>query len=103
MAPHRRTITELVVYSLGLFAIQVFWGFNSSTMPLRLLDLTGSAGLTGIILSSAGIFGAVAPVLAGSVSDRAVTRWGRRIPFIACGWTVTIAAICALSFAESAA
>jgi len=103
MAPRRRTISELIMYSLGLFAIQVFWGFNSSTLPLRLLELTGSAALTGIILSSAGIFGAVAPVLAGSFSDRVATRWGRRIPFIACGWTVTIAAILALSFAGSAA
>jgi maltose/moltooligosaccharide transporter len=103
MAPRRRTVTELFFYSLGLFAIQVFWGFNSSTMPLRLLELTGSAGLTGIILSSAGIFGAVAPVLAGSFSDRAVTRWGRRVPFIASGWIVTIAAIFALSFAGSVA
>jgi maltose/moltooligosaccharide transporter len=103
MTPRRRTIAELLTYSLGLFAVQVFWGFNSSTLPLRLLELTGSAALTGVILSSAGIFGAVAPVLAGSLSDRVATRWGRRVPFIACGWAVTIVAVIALSFAGSIA
>lgn len=103
MAPRPRTTAELLIHSLGLFAIQVFWGFNASTLPLRLLDLTGSPAITGIMLSSAGIFGAVAPVLAGSLSDRAATRWGRRIPFIVCGWAATIAAICGLSFVSSAA
>ncbi|MBN1531762.1 MAG: MFS transporter [Spirochaetes bacterium] len=103
MAPQRRTLTQFLVFSLGLFAAQTFWGFNSATLPLYLMELTGSRALSGLILSIGGIFGAVMPVAAGILSDRTHTPWGRRKPYILAGWTLVVIALLLLPWTRSIA
>ena len=71
---------------MGLFAVQTFWGFTWATLPLYLKRLTDSNAATGVILSTTGITGLIFPVLAGAVSDRISTRFGRRRPLIVLGW-----------------
>ena len=88
MKTHRRSFAGLAGFAMGLFAVQTFWGFTWSTLPLFLKKLAGSNAATGILLSIAGSTGIVLPVLSGALSDRISTRWGRRKPFIAAGWAV---------------
>jgi len=87
--PPRATLPRLAGLAMGLFAVQTFWGFTWATLPLYLKRLTDSNAITGIILSTAGITGLIFPVLAGALSDRIQTRFGRRRPLIVAGWILT--------------
>ncbi len=84
--PSPAGLLKLAGFSLGLFAVQTFWGFTWATLPLYLKELTGSNAGTGIILSITGITGLFFPVLAGALSDRIRTPLGRRRPLILAGW-----------------
>ncbi len=88
-------------FAMGLFAVQTFWGFTMATLPLYLRDLAGSNTLTGILLSTTGIAGIVFPIASGAVSDRISTRWGRRKPVIAAGWTLACCALLAMTAVRS--
>jgi len=97
----RLKLPRLVGYSLGLFAIQTFWGFTWATLPLYLKSLTRSNAVTGIILSTVGITGLIFPILAGAVSDRISTRLGRRRPLIVAGWALTCMMVLILMNADT--
>ena len=84
------TPIRLILFSVGLFAVQTFWGFSMATMPLYLFEITKSETITGIILSGAGIFGIMMPILSGVLSEKINTRWGRRKPLIITGWFLVI-------------
>ena len=84
------TPIRLILFSVGLFAVQTFWGFSMATMPLYLFEITKSETITGIILSGAGIFGIMMPILSGVLSDKINTRWGRRKLLIITGWFLVI-------------
>ncbi len=83
-------------FATGLFAVQTFWGFTWATLPLFLRGFAGSNTVTGILLSTTGITGIILPVLSGMLSDRISTRWGRRRPVIAAGWSLACAALLAM-------
>lgn len=81
---------RLVFFSMGLFAVQTFWGFLSAALPLFLIEMTPSETVVGLILSASGIFGIAMPIVAGTMSDRVGWRLGSRKPFIAAGWAVVV-------------
>jgi Na+/melibiose symporter-like transporter len=99
----RFPLPRLVLFSMGLFAVQTFWGFLSATLPLFLIGITPSKALVGLILSASGVFGVVMPIVAGTMSDRARWRLGRRKPFIVGGWAVVVVALTILPRATSPA
>ena len=80
--PSPAGLLKLAGFAMGLFAVQTFWGFTWATLPLYLKELTGSNAGTGVILSTTGITGLFFPVLAGALSDRTTSRWGRRRPWM---------------------
>ncbi len=79
---------QLAGFAMGLFAVQTYWGFTWATLPLYLKRLTDSNAATGVILSTTGITGLIFPVLAGAVSDRISSRFGRRKPLVIAGWVL---------------
>ncbi|MBN1880838.1 MAG: MFS transporter [Deltaproteobacteria bacterium] len=81
---------RLLLLSMGLYAVQTFWGFSMATLPVHLLEILGSETLTGIVIAAAGIFGMSMPIVAGALSDRISTPFGKRKPFIVSGWIVTV-------------
>ena len=89
-APRRRlNYLDFVVLSLYWIAIGYLW--NSLTallLPDLIIQLVGRAheGLAASFLKSLGTLVAIVwqPIV-GGISDRTVTRWGRRRPFIAVG------------------
>lgn len=86
--PAQVPFMKLAGFAMGLFAVQTFWGFTWAILPLYLKRLTDSNAATGVILSTTGITGLIFPVLAGAVSDRISTRFGRRKPLIIAGWVL---------------
>ncbi len=91
MNNQRLSLPRLIGLAMGLFSVQTFWGFTWATLPLYLKDLADSNIVTGIMISTTGITGAALPILAGSISDRISTPWGRRKPLIAAGWLLACA------------
>ncbi len=103
MPSDRLPLIRLVFFSMGLFAVQTFWGFLSATLPLFLIGLTPSETVVGLVLSASGIFGALMPIAAGVLSDRVRWRLGRRKPFIIGGWGVVVIALLILPGARTLA
>ncbi|MBN2223765.1 MAG: MFS transporter [Deltaproteobacteria bacterium] len=103
MPPDRLPLIRLVFFSMGLFAVQTFWGFLSATLPLFLIGITPSEAVVGLVLSASGIFGAVMPIAAGMLSDRIQWRLGKRKPFIAGGWIVVVVVLLILPRATTLA
>jgi MFS family permease len=85
----------MVVLGVGLLGIQVFWAFNTGTMPLFLKGYTSSKFYISLILSLAGISACVVGPLIGYLSDRTSVRFGRRAPYIVGG--MSAAALCLLA------
>ncbi len=60
-----------------------------SLLPAAALMITGSKGAAALLIghvSAAGnLFALLAPILAGWLSDRTRTRWGRRRPWLVAG------------------
>jgi len=89
-APQRRVGTfDFILLSVYWIAIGYLW--NSLTaliLPDMIIQLVGRAheGLAASFLKSLGTLVAIVwqPIV-GGISDRTVTRWGRRRPFIASG------------------
>jgi len=81
---------RLFLLSMGLYAVQTFWGFSMATLPVHLLEILESETRTGIVIAAAGLFGMSMPIIAGALSDRISTPWGKRKPFIICGWIVVV-------------
>jgi MFS family permease len=87
--PRRLTQVDFIVLSLYWVAIGYLW--NSLTaliLPDLVIQLVGR-GHEGLASSGLKSIGAVMAIvwqpIVGGISDRTVTRWGRRRPFIAAG------------------
>jgi len=75
---------QLVVYSSGSLATAVSYQAFSTYVQFLYIDVYGlRAAWVGLIWSIYGLWNAVNDPLAGFLSDRTHTRWGRRIPWIA--------------------
>lgn len=72
----------MFILGLGGFGFSAFWAFETASVPLVLGNLTDSARIIGLVLSSAGLFRILLPPLVGAWSDRVRTPWGRRRPFL---------------------
>ncbi len=75
----------MVILGIGWFGAQVFWAFHAGSMPLFLKGFTDSKFTISLVLSLSGVSGLFVPPLAGYLSDRTSTRWGRRSPYILLG------------------
>lgn len=98
------TVTETKRLSTGrLLAINSMWfgqgahwpPINFVLLPLiATLIAQGSADLfVGKVSAAGNLFALIAPILAGWLSDRTSTRWGRRRPWILAGTVVNLAGL----------
>lgn len=75
---------QLILYSSGSLATAVSYQAFSTYVQFLYIDVYGlRAAWVGLIWSIYGLWNAVNDPLAGFLSDRTHTRWGRRIPWIA--------------------
>ena len=73
---------KMIALGLGFFGTGIFWAFHSASMPLFLSGFTESTFRISLVLSLAGVMGCIVPPVVGYLSDRTVTRFGRRRPYI---------------------
>jgi MFS family permease len=85
----------MTMLGVGLLGIQVFWAFNTGTMPLFLKGYTSSKFYISLVLSLAGVSACMVGPLIGYLSDRTPARFGRRAPYIVGG--MLAAALCLLA------
>ena len=72
----------MIALGLGFLGTGIFWAFHSASMPLFLSGYTDSKFKISLVLSLAGVMGCIVPPVMGYLSDRTVTRFGRRRPYI---------------------
>ena len=94
-----------------LLAVNAMWfgqgahwnPISFSLLPAAALMLTGttaaSALLIGHVTAAGNLFALLAPILAGWLSDRTRTRWGRRRPWLVAGTAVNLVGLAALALA----
>jgi len=91
----------MIVLGVGSLGLQVFWAFNTGTMPLFLIGYTGSKFYISLVLSLAGVSACIVGPLIGYLSDRTPTRFGRRAPYVVGG--MLAAALCLLALPHAVA
>ena len=72
-------------------------------VPVAAFMIAGGSAdlLIGRVSAAGNVFALIAPILAGWLSDRTSTRWGRRRPWIVAGTAVNLAGLGMLAFAGS--
>ncbi len=88
--------SKMVILGLGWFGFQIFWAFHGGPLPLFLRGFTDSKLTISLVLSLAGLAGCLVPFAAGYLSDRSVTRFGRRRPYVFLGFFVVLLCLLAL-------
>jgi GPH family glycoside/pentoside/hexuronide:cation symporter len=84
MMPTRIPRWQLILYASGSLATAVSYQAFSTYIQFLYIDVYGlRAAWVGLVWSLYGLWNAVNDPLAGYLSDRTHTRWGRRIPWIA--------------------
>ena len=94
----------VAVYALGYVGAYVALITPvATTLALKVaeLDPAGKESTLGLVSAIGALFALVSNPLAGALSDRTTSRFGRRRPFIAIGTVVGVAALAIVGFAPS--
>ena len=100
----RLSIFKQLILSTQWFATNLHWG---ALLLIIIPSQTGKiaperkAEAQGFILGIGAFMALVVPLVAGALSDRCTSRWGRRRPFIAVGTAVNLVGLLALFYAGS--
>lgn len=94
-------LRRMIVYAMGWLGFSFFWPFNMTRVPLYLNSVLELAGVSdqrvlGLLLGMLGLFGMTIPFLAGSISDRLSSRFGRRRPLIIAAFPLFAASLIAM-------
>ena len=96
---YKRTI----LVGFAFFLISAFWQAYDATIPVILTNKFGmSQTWSGVIMALDNILAVFMLPLFGALSDKCITRHGKRTPFIAIGTVVAATAIICLSFVDNA-
>ena len=96
---YKRTI----LVGFAFFLISLFWQAYDSTIPLILTNKFGmSQTWSGVIMAADNILAVFMLPLFGSISDKCLTKYGKRTPFITIGTTIAAIALVCLSFVDGA-
>ena len=96
---YKRTI----LVGFAFFLISAFWQAYDATIPVILTNKFGmSQTWSGVIMALDNILAVFMLPLFGALSDKCLTRFGKRTPFITIGTTIAAVAILCLSFVDNA-
>src|SRR3954462_10058799 len=76
---------QILNMNLGFFGIQFSFGLQQSNMSPIYKYLGAEEGTLPLLWLSGPITGLIVQPIVGAVSDRTVTRWGRRTPYFLVG------------------
>ena len=95
---YKRTI----LVGFAFFLISAFWQAYDATIPVILTNKFGmSQTWSGVIMALDNILAVFMLPLFGALSDKCLTRYGKRTPFITIGTVVAAVAILCLSFVDN--
>ena len=98
----RRDYIKITLFG---FALTALWqGLHTIVLPLRLLDFIDESQKNtylGLLTLSGLLLAMILQPVFGALSDRTVTRWGRRRPFILVGGIIATLIIPGIGIAES--
>ncbi len=96
---YKRTI----LVGFAFFLISAFWQAYDATIPVILTNKFGmSQTWSGVIMALDNILAVFMLPLFGALSDKCMTRYGKRTPFITIGTVIAAAALLCLSFVDNA-
>ncbi len=96
---YKRTI----LVGFAFFLISAFWQAYDATIPVILTNKFGmSQGVSGIIMALDNILAVFMLPVFGALSDKCLSRHGKRTPFITIGTVIAAIAIFSLSFVDNA-
>ena len=79
------SIKQTIMIGLAFGSICLFWEAYNNLMPLMLDTFGLNKVVIGLIMAADAILALFVMPLMGLLSDRARTKWGRRVPFIVAG------------------
>lgn len=86
---NRFTYGSSAVLGLGMFGVSIAAGIYNSYVPLFIRHYVPSVALIGLLVSFRTLMGVVLNMYFSARSDRTVSRFGRRLPYILIGMPVT--------------
>ena len=96
---YKRTI----LVGFAFFLISAFWQAYDATIPVILTNKFGmSQTWSGVIMALDNILAVFMLPVFGALSDKCMTRYGKRTPFITIGTVIATVAILCLSFVDNA-
>ena len=96
---YKRTI----LVGFAFFLISAFWQAYDATIPVILTNKFGmSQTWSGVIMALDNILAVFMLPFFGALSDKCLTRYGKRTPFITIGTVIAAVAILCLSFVDNA-
>ena len=96
---YKRTI----LVGFAFFLISAFWQAYDATIPVILTNKFGmSQTWSGVIMALDNILAVFMLPIFGALSDKCLTRYGKRTPFITIGTVIAAVAILCLSFVDNA-
>lgn len=99
------TPARFLLISLFWLPVSLFWGaMLGQILPARVLTFAGEARsgtYLGIISGCGAAVALVTQIAIGPISDRCVSRWGRRRPFLLTGTVLAIGAMLLFAHANS--
>ncbi|MBR4290109.1 MAG: MFS transporter [Oscillospiraceae bacterium] len=91
-----------VLVGFAFFLISAFWQAYDATIPVILTNKFGmSQTWSGVIMALDNILAVFMLPLFGALSDKCLTRYGKRTPFITIGTVIAAVAILCLSFVDN--
>ena len=95
-------IKRTLLVGIAFMTISSFWQLYDFSIPLMLKnDLGVSDTLSGVIMSLDNILALFMLPLFGALSDKTMTRFGKRMPFIIVGTIATVIGMLTLPYAAS--
>ena len=96
---YKRTI----LVGFAFFLISAFWQAYDATIPVILTNKFGmSQTWSGVIMALDNILAVFMLPVFGAISDKCLTKYGKRTPFITIGTVIAAVAILCLSFVDNA-
>jgi MFS family permease len=100
----RMSLGRLLGVNAMWFGQGAHWNpISFSLLPAAALLITGSSAaaalLIGHVTAAGNLFALLAPILAGWLSDRTRTRWGRRRPWLVAGTALNLVGLAVLALA----
>ena len=85
---------RVMFVGMAFFLISAFWQAYDAIIPLILTNHFGiSQFLSGVVMSADNVLAVFMLPLFGALSDKIMTRFGRRTPFIVLGTVAAVAVV----------